>query len=85
MTLVRSTDKYKLKYTLEERQNGYVISIEKISEKWIESRSFTVVASKDSCEELLRRLCYCRVTPVSLEYILQDSGYAYNATELSKS
>ena len=83
MILQRNTEKYKLKYMLSEKGSDFVLSVEKDDDKTKQIRSFLVKTSRNECECMIRKLCSCRVTPVSVEYILQDSGIYYEELVLT--
>lgn len=75
--MTRATGKYKILYMLEKCQDGYVLCVEKTTPNEKERVSFFINSSQSDCDELVRKLWACKVTPMSVEYILIDEGFDY--------
>lgn len=75
MTKFRTYKKYSLVYNLANNGGTYVISIEKSNANGVEKCSYTVHGNESELKALLCRLWRCGVTPLSLQYILEDEGY----------
>ncbi len=75
--LSRCTDRYKLMYSLEKNENGYLLIVEKICNTEKSSVKFLIEESYERCEVLLKKLWSCKVTPMSIEYILEDEKISF--------